>query len=444
MVLSFHNIYFLQMASHSQNEDKPMGLRRHHLDDALFSKVASNMGLTLTSWTIVPIADGMSIFNKLTETKGKDEEIIGHVAVDITGIPFGTGSDEKITKNVVLRAKKEGKYLREDITATIKSNVSAELAEEIQNAFAFLDNSKNRDVHIAKAALTHPVLQAVMPKVVYVHVEEDNDVKFFVMERFSSKECSHIECIEGGQTYGIDSWTNEAIHQVLSGMASFHAKYLGRIDTLPKELVSFLMNRYSLLVKAHRFIEMVNPFYEKRIGDIVGVQNLERIYKVTANLDFIADQMKEHPLTLVHIDCSATNLCLRRNPNMEEKHLCLYDWELAAIHIPHRDFTIFLISILSEDDAYDMLRKYAEVYRECLKRELNNCGYDTVFINQVTYKDGFMSMVDFTVMELLSFGVSRAIVFELILGTEMSFLSRMVKVGYAYFKQIVDRYDFLQ
>ena len=432
------------MASHSQNKDKPMGLRHHHLDDALFSKVASNMGLTLTSWTIVPMASGMSIFNKLTETKGKDGEIIGHVAVDITGIPIGICSDEKITKNLVLRAKKEGKYLREDITATIKSNVSVELAAEIRNGLALLDNSKNRDVQIAKAALTHPALQALMPKVVYVHVEEDNDVKYFVMERFSSKECSHIECIEGGQTYGIDSWTNEAIHQVLSGMASFHAKYLGRIDTLPKELVSCLTNRYSLLVKAHKFIEMVNPFYEKRIGDIVGVQNVQMMSKVTANLDFILGKIKEYPLTLVHIDCSPRNLCLRRNPNMEEKHLCLYDWELAAIHVPHRDFTIFLISILSEDDAYDMLRKYAEVYRECLKRELHNCGHDAVFIHQITDKDRFMSMVDFIVMELLIFGVSRTIVFELILGTELSFLSRMVKVGYAYFKQIVDRYEFLQ
>ena len=432
------------MATHSQNKDKPMGLRRHHLDDALFSKVASNMGLTLTSWTIVPIEGGTSIINKLTETEGKDEEIIGHVAVDITGIPIGTCSDEKITKNVVLRAKKEGKYLREDITAALKANVSVELAEEIHNGFAFLDNSKNRDVQMAKAALTHPVLQAVMPKVVYVHVDEDSDVKFFVMERFSNKECSHIECIEGGQTYGIDSWTNEAIHQALSGMASFHAKYLGRIDTLPKKLLSCLPNGYEPLVKTRRFIEMVNPFYEKRFAGIVGVQDLQMMSKVTANLDFIAGKIKEQPLTLVHYDGSPRNLCLRRNPNMEEKHLCLYDWELAAIHIPHRDFVIFLITILSEDDAYDTLKKYAEVYRECLERELHNCGHDAVFIHQVTDKDVFMSMVDFSVMEFLSFVVSVAIVLELILGTEMSFMSTIVKVGYCCFKRIVERYDFLQ
>ena len=81
------------MASHSQNKNKPMGLRHHHLDDVLFSKVARNMGLTLTSWTIVPMAGGLSIINKLTETEGKDEDIIGHVAVDITGIPIGTRSD---------------------------------------------------------------------------------------------------------------------------------------------------------------------------------------------------------------------------------------------------------------------------------------------------------------------------------------------------------------
>ena len=432
------------MAFHSQNKEKPMGLRHHHLNDALFSKVASNMGMTLTSWTVAPIAGGTSIVNKLTETEGKNEEIIGHVAIDITGIPIGTGSEEKITKNLVLRAKKEGKYLKEDITATIKSNVSEQLAEEIHNGFAFLDNSKNRDVQIANAALTHPVLQAVMPKVVYVHVDEDNDVKFFVMERFSSKECSHIECIEGGQTYGIDSWTNEAIHQVLSGMASFHAKYLGRIDTLPKELVSCLHNGYEWSVKARRFLEMVHPFYEKRIGGFVGVQDLQMMSKVTANLDFILGKIKEYPLTLVHIDCSPRNLCLRRNPNMEEKHLCLYDWEAAAIHVPHRDFTVFLISILSEDDAYDTLRKYAEVYRECLKRELHNCGHDAVFIHRVTNKDLFMSMVDFIVIEFLIIGVSVTIVFELILGTELSFMSRIVKVGYSYFKRIVDRYEFLK
>ena len=431
------------MASQSRNKDKPMGLRHHHLDDALFSKVARNMGLTKTSWTIVPIAGGTSIANKLAETEGEDEEILGHVAIEITGTEIGKRSDEKITKNVVLRAKKEGKYLREAFTATIKSNVSEELAEEIQNGFAFLDGSKNRDVQIAKAALTHPTLQAVMPKVMYVHVDEDNDAKFFVMERFSSKECSHIECIEGGQTYGIDSWTKEAIHQVLSGMASYHAKYLGRIDSLPKELVSCLQNGYEWSVKAHSFFEIVKPFYEKRIGGIVGVQDLERIYKVTANLDYIAGKIKEYPQTLVHIDCSPRNLCLRRNPNIEEKHLCLYDWEFAAIHAPHRDFTVFLISILSENDAYDTLRKYAEAYRKCFERELHKYGHDAVFIKQVTNKDLFMSMVDFIVMQFVSSGVSISIVLELILGTELSIMSRVVKVGYAYLKQIVDRYDFL-
>ena len=184
------------MASHSQNKDKTMGVRRHHLDDALFSKVARNMGLTLTSWTVVPMAVGLSVINELTKTKGKDAEIIGHVAVDITGIPIGKGFDEKITKNVVLRAKKEGKHLREDITATIKSNVSEELAEEICNGMGYLDNSKNRDVQIAKAALTDPVLQAVMPKVVHVHVDEDNDVKFFDM-MFKDMICKgYFECVQ--------------------------------------------------------------------------------------------------------------------------------------------------------------------------------------------------------------------------------------------------------
>ena len=340
--------------------------------------------------------------------------------------------------------KKEGKLFKEEIAATIKSNVSEELAEEIHNGYAFIDNSKNRDVQIAKAALSDPVLQAVMPKVVYVHVDEDNDVKFFVMERFSSKECSHIECIEDGQTHGIDSWTNKAIHQVLSGMASFHAKYLGRIDTLPKELLSCLPNGYEWFVKAQRFIEIVNPLCEKRFGAVMGGQVSKMLSKITANLEFIASKIKEYPLTLVHIDCTARNLCLRRNPYMQEKHLCLYDWEVAAFHVPHRDFVVFLISILSEDDAYDTLRKYAEVYRQCLERELETCGHDATFIHQVTNKDLFMATVDFIVMELLSIMVSVLIVIELVLGTELSLLSRTVKVGYSYFDRIVDRYDFLQ
>ena len=432
------------MASHSQNKDKRMGVRLHHLNDALFSKVARNMDLTLTSWTVVPMAGGTSIINKLTETEGKDAEIIGHVAIDITGIPIGKGSEEKITKNLVLRAKKEGKHLREEITSTIKSNVSEELAEEIRNGMGYLDNNKNRDVQIAKAALTHPALQAVMPKVVYVHVDEDSDVKYFVMERFSSKEYSHIECIEGGQTYGIDSWTNEAIQQVLSGMASCHAKYLGRIDTLPKELLSCLTNGYEWSIKARRFIDLVNPLCEKRFGGVLGCQVSQMLSKITANLDLIVDKIKEYPLTLIHLDCNPRNLCLKRNPNMQEKHLCIYDWELASIHVPHRDFTFFLFSTLSVNDAYDTFRKYAEVYRQCLERELQTCGRDAEFIHQVTNKDLFMAMVDFVVMEFLTMLISCIMVFELMLGTELPFLSATVKVGYSYFEKIVHRYDFLQ
>ena len=264
------------------------------------------------------------------------------------------------------------------------------------------------------------------------------------MERFSSKECSHIECIEGGQTFGIDSWTNEAIHQALSGMASFHAKYLGRIDTLPKELLSCLTNGYEWSIKACRFIDLVNPLCEKRFGSVVGSQVSHMLSKITANLDFIVDKIREYPLTLIHLDCTARNLCLRRNPNMQEKHLCMYDWELASIHVPHRDFTFFLFSILSVNDAYDTFRKYAEVYRQCLERELKTCGHDAEFIHQVTNRDLFMATVDFIVMELFTMMVSCIMVFEFMLGTELPFLSTIVKVCYSYFEKIVDRYDFLQ
>ena len=66
------------------------------------------------------------------------------------------------------------------------------------------------------------------------------------------------------------------------------------------------------------------------------------------------------PRTLVHYDFTPRNVCLRKQEATEERHndhlittnrsiirqSCIYDWEMATIHVPQHDVVEFLAFVL--------------------------------------------------------------------------------------------------
>ena len=79
------------------------------------------------------------------------------------------------------------------------------------------------------------------------------------------------------------------------------------------------------------------------------IDNLERVWQV----------IESFPKTLVHYDFTPRNVCIRKKEatdNSQNEHLitnnricrqsCIYDWEMATVHVPQHDVVEFLAFVL--------------------------------------------------------------------------------------------------
>lgn len=96
--------------------------------------------------------------------------------------------------------------------------------------------------------------------------------------------------------------------------------------------------------------------------------------------------------TLIHNDCNPRNICLRNSPShsnssqsgpqatdtgtgpssgaipfQDPRTLCMYDWELVTIGVPHYDVIEFLCFILLPTTSQSVWLDYLEFYRQHLE-----------------------------------------------------------------------------
>ena len=239
--------------------------------------------------------------------------------------------------------------------------------------------------------------------VYHVEIDVEKDIMFFVMEKFDNDSCSHIECIEGGKTYGIDVWTRADIQKALAGIASMHGKYLGRMDLLPRGLVEHLVDDSKILLRANTFMKLSVSLREKHYEGAWSHNTSRLLYKIVGNMENIIGKIDQYPKTLTHGDFCSRNACLRRRPELPQSPLCLYDWEVAGMNVTQRDVAFFLAHCVPKEGAVGALNEHAEYYRQCLSRELLSNGHDAVTVGKATDPASFMEIFDYMMMQFMVF-----------------------------------------
>ena len=88
------------------------------------------------------------------------------------------------------------------------------------------------------------------------------------------------------------------------------------------------------------------------------------------------------PRTLVHYDFTPRNVCLRKQEATQERHndhlittsrtifrqSCIYDWEMATIHVPQHDVVEFLAFVLPEKCDVTTRTNLVRFYQEQLEK----------------------------------------------------------------------------
>ena len=445
MACILNKYYFLSRSKKMEEQGVvKTGLRHHHLNDELFKMVAAQMGLTLVSWKPIDIGDGASFINAVVGNEGMDGELFGHLAFKLKGKQIdGILAGQEVTKEIIVRNKKEAGLFLSIVHTCVERDLGKEFADQVVIGNATTQGAKLRDVLLAKSAMSIPDLQAIMPTVYHIEQDKPQGLQYFVMERFNKDSCSHIDALEGLESFESDTWGPTDVQQALCDIASIHAKYLDRCNHLPPDLKASLLDGVELFANSKEFIKLAIP-HRERFGRDYWKENTTRMLEgAWDKMGQIIEEFNQYPKTLVHNDFSGRNACLRRCPGEHQRRLCLYDWELACTHVPQWDVAVFLLYTLPEGSTPHEMNSHAEFYRQSLRKELVKHGHGSDTIENLTNYNTFTKIYEYAMMAFILYTASYLVQGTVILG-RLSWFDKVERNAITYLSSISPKYSLLQ
>ena len=202
-----------------------------------------------------------------------------------------------------------------------------------------------------------PRFTAHVPRIFGLYEEPSREAYVVLMERLLDMDLMDTACDPSG-------WRREHIEAVIKGIAQIHAIWYGReaelkrIPWLDEPQNTARMVELSPLWRAlsvhalHEFPEWYDPTYHRFNQELI-----DTIPHWHPELD----RMKK---TLIHNDFNLRNVALRKTG--AGLLACIYDWELASVHVPQHDLAEFLAFVLPPDVGASEVEHYVELHRRVL------------------------------------------------------------------------------
>ena len=407
-----------------------------------FKQVAEAMGMTLISWKQVDMADGTS-FSSAESGYGKaaDGDLIGNYAFELLCSTNGSKDVVEVKRKCVLRARRPGIQMVNAAVAAAEK-MDKEEGMGLRKVLDHLLDAEKKDVLTAKAAMERYWLRKIMPRIFNVSINPTKQSSFFVMEFFEPELFTHVDCIEGGAGFNKYQWTDADIKTVLTSLAHFHAHSLNNISALPAQFQTCLRDGIEVLARLGKYILTSSKNLNKREPSIWSALSVKLNERIANNLPEIVEAFRQYPQCFVHNDASPRNLCIRSATDEEERWACLYDWEIACIHVPQRDVAEFLTFVVEDKANVDTITSYAEFYCKTLKQELIQLKSCDKLIKETTNPETFQMIFDFCMMEMLAEKIAAYGTTMGAFGVSFPFIPRIVRGSTNYVDSIIDKYNF--
>ena len=407
-----------------------------------FDRVAETMGMTLKSWKQVNMSDGTAcLSSKKGSEKGSDGYLHGNYAFELLCSEMESENAECVTRKVVLRARRLGCQIVDDAVLAAEK-MDKEEGKGFRRFLAVVLNAEKKDVLTAELAMEDNWLTKVMPRIFHVSKNPILMNSFFVMEYFEPELFTHVDCIEGGDGLNKWQWTETDIKTVLTSLAHVHARSLNDTSVLPVPLQNCLLNGIDVSEGLGKYILVSSENLNKREPSIWSALSVQLNKRIAKNLPEIIKAFRQYPQCLVHNDASTRNLCIRSAKDGEERWACLYDWEIACIHVPQHDLAELLTFVVEDGANTDVISSYAEFYCKSLKHELNQLKSCDKLIERTTNPEAFHRIFDFCMMEMLAMKLSAYGTTMGAFGVSFPFIPRIVRGSTNYVDSIIDKYNF--
>ncbi len=419
------------------------GLKADFLfSDQFFRDICKNKDLILHSWEEKKLDSGASILADIAKADRSMRKLIGHFGFTINILNSDTADVGQL--GVVVKSK----ATNEETVSVINKMAQgcggklSRTYEQFEKRSGFT-NACQKEMRISSLAATVASLQKVMPHIYHTYSNKDNDIYYFVMEYLDNTNVSHLNTIDN-----VSLWTAEDINAALTGISAVHADYLDNKDKLDHHFGNLLEHRYTAK-NAAALSQLWRELLEYNVQEFPQMWEGDRnatAARIIDNLPHVWQTLGHGPTTLVHNDFNPRNICLRlKTPAVPMKSLCVYDWELATIHVPQHDIAEFLLFTLTPPIIQESVIPYIREYQSALISQISHdqsATFNNVAQCRMIDDNDFLSLFDYCVMDIV---INRLGLYTMAhTFKDYTYLPRVLDNAFGYLDSVKSKYSFLK
>lgn len=226
------------------------------------------------------------------------------------------------------------------------SNIDVELADLISQYATYLEYNNCHLKELELYSLLDKLELNISPELLGVFKDEKREIYLVVNELLNANDLLLFNSENEPE-----KWEKGHIHKAIKSINNFHEKGQQEVEN-----VSSLSTLHTHKSK---------PLFEKLIGVVCREFEADEVEKSTSLFKQYLDDLATPPAlatTIIHNDFNPRNVAIRKSGD-----LCVYDWELAMIGLPHRDIVEFLSFTLLEDFTKEELLHYLKYHYELNK-----------------------------------------------------------------------------
>jgi NADP-dependent 3-hydroxy-3-methylglutaryl-CoA reductase len=159
-------------------------------------------------------------------------------------------------------------------------------------------------------------------------------------------------------------WGPAQIEAALRGIGSIHAIWMGRERELSRQPWLGVFPTAARMRAMQPLWSALAEHGAQEFPSLVDAEALRRLQGLITSIPEWWPRLETMPRTLIHNDFNPRNLGLRREP--QGPRLCVYDWELATMHVPQHDAAELLAFVLTPAAGRDAVVRYVELHRQAI------------------------------------------------------------------------------
>lgn len=280
-------------------------------------------------------------------TAGRSDKLVGHFGLAVSYETSGSLQ----TSNMVMKLKPHGTAIVEMLNA-LAAACGGELAA-VYEKFKTLTGFQH--THLREGEIYGKTPAGLTPQIYGLYQDPAAETYLILMEYLQEVELLN-------SVMAPEKWTDAHIRQTLKQIAAWHAAHL---EISPAENPNLAAGSPS-----GEFMASLKPLWEQLLQHAAAtfpdLYTPARVAVLKAAIRHIPQywvELAAMPKTWVHNDLNPRNTCFRNLAG--DLQLCVYDWELATIHVPQYDVAEFLSFVL-DADRYHLRPAYLEFYRRQL------------------------------------------------------------------------------